>query len=220
MDGTARSAQPKMGCARRAALGVAVSLIIGACGVSVTLNLAMRSPAGRYYVGVGLLVAGMNESAERVTAELVKQRPSSKAAYYSLLAAAQRRQGRVEEQLATFDAATKALPTSWNANSDRCWYGALFDAPAAVLDSCQTAIDTAENQRELGVSYARQAVALARSGDIESGSLAMDRAFTAWTASGIDVGQLSRPWTFWSEELSAGRDPFNLRTLETERQRF
>lgn len=197
-----------------------VLALIVACSGAAAVSVAAGSPAGRYYLGVGLLVAGLDGSAERVAAGLVADRPDARAAYYALLAAAQRRQSEVEAMMTTLDDAAAALPDSWDAHADRCWYGTIFDGAAGVIDSCERAVALAPDRRRQGLALARQSVALVRAGDLEAGRAALDEAFEAWASAGVDPDRLSQPWPAWKRELDAGRNPFDEPTLERERGRF
>ena len=208
------------GCGRRALLVALVLFALGACAVAALTGLAMRTPAGRYYGAVGLLVGGFDQLAERVATRLVEDRPSSEAAYYGLLAAAQRRQGQSAAMLETLDSAVEALPGSWDAHSDRCWYGTLFDAADTVMDSCETAVAGAGDRRHLAAAHARHGVALARAGQLDAGRMALDRAFDVWAEAGVDPDRFDQPWSAWRNGLEAGNDPFDEATLERERQRF
>ncbi len=223
-----RGARPRGGCVRRALIFGIATILLGVCGLAASLAIAMRSPAGKYYVGVGLLVGGFDSTAEKVAADLVSQRPNDKAAYYALLATAQRRQNRGDAMRKTLEAAVAALPDSWDAHSDRCWYGALFDAAADVLDSCEVAVSSASDQRHRAIGNARHAVALAladsgsgsSSGGIDAARDAMHRAFDSWSEAGVNTDRLNLPWSTWRDALDAGRNPFDAETLRRERERF
>lgn len=196
---------------------IALSGLIVACGLCAVSYPLLQTPTGRYLRAVLWLQVDEYDRVIDITCDLIDDYPEANLTYYKLLATGYRRAGRIEEQLATYDEAVRALPDSWNAHSHRCWYGMLYGRTEEVMASCNRAVELAPPGE--GWGHVRRGAARAVLGDREGAIRDIEEGLARWdrVAPGRDTIQ---PWREWLEVLKAGGDPFDERALERERRRF
>jgi tetratricopeptide (TPR) repeat protein len=197
--------------ARWGLLAVAAALL--ALGVFL-----LRLPQARYWWGVTQLEAGFPAAAARTAQGAIDEGLATHYGFYRLLAAGQRRTGRIAEQLATFDEAVRRFPDFWFAQGHRCWYGSLFGDARRVLDSCDRAVDLAPKSR--GEPLAWRGVARALSGDRAGAIADLEAAMARWDGGSQWGSPYVKRRREWLRQLKAGKDPFDEATLDRERRSF
>ncbi|MFI0608518.1 MAG: hypothetical protein ACH37Z_11615 [Anaerolineae bacterium] len=178
----------------------------------------LRQPQVRYWWGVLQLETGFPEAATETAQAMIDAGQADSYDFYRLLAAGQRRSGRVEAQLATFDLAVARFPRLWQAQGHRCWYGSLFGKPGRVMDSCDQSVALGPDDRGEPLAWRGAAKALAgeRDAAIEDLTAAMER-WDGGTQWGTPYVERRRGWL---RQLKAGEDPFDAATLAKERRSF
>jgi tetratricopeptide (TPR) repeat protein len=193
-------------------VAVAAGLVV-ACMLGAGLVRASRSVTGRYWMGVAFLEAGRLTWAERMGRELVGNPDAQSYGYYRLLAAALRRQGKVDEQLAVFDQAVAEFPDLDVANGHRCWYYSLFDRADEAMDSCDRAVELA-SPTMIGLAHLWRGVARYRTGDRAGAIADMEAAQQAWAAGAKSTAAYAEAARRWLAKLSAGGDILDQRELQ------
>jgi tetratricopeptide (TPR) repeat protein len=202
----------------RMARVVAVIALVAGCACAVVSAPWVRSPLGRYLEAVLLLQINQNEAGARIARSLVNDYPQHNFAYYKLLATAYRRTGQIEEQLAAYDEAARALPDQWLVQNDRCWYGAVFGHAAQVMDSCNQAVALAPPTESWALL--RRGFARALTGDRQGAIADMAEGLARRDQYGSHYTAPRQPWGEWLAALKAGQAPFDAATIEAERERF
>lgn len=194
----------------------AVLALMSACAVTAVSWRLAQTRTGTLTVAMVLNRTGQPHIAERLSRELIAEDPSGNVSYYKELARSLRRQGEVQAQLAVFDQAIEALPLSWVAHSQRCWYYTLYGRAAEVMPSCDYAT---EHVGESGYAHARRGVARATLGDLDGAATDIEEGLHRWATASIRHDP-PQPWNAWLAALEAGENPFDAATLAAERERF
>jgi len=197
-------------------LGILVLLVL--CGGLVVLARLSRTPTGRFWTGVVLLETGQDDAAVNVARRLVSEHPGEDYDYYRLLATALRRTGQTAEQLGVLDEAVRTLPDDFSAHGHRCWYGALFGDAAAVLDSCDRAVELSDARRPNPIFWRAAARVLA--GDREGAIADFETVLAMWERSGHGNQEYRAAARRWLETLRAGGNPLDEETLARVRKWF
>ena len=188
-----------------------------AASLAMAVVLPRRLPRLGFWTGVLQLELGLHGSAERSARRLIQDAPRASYDPYRLLAAALRRQGRFDAQLAVLDEAALRLPESWRAQGNRCWYHSLFGDPGSVLAACDRAVALAPSDDSAALTW--RGVARWLSGDPEGALEDLRAAVARGEAAGRrDAAHLRV--RAWLTALEAGQDPFDADTLDRERERF
>jgi tetratricopeptide (TPR) repeat protein len=189
-----------------------------ACGFCAVAGAWARTPFGRYMSGVLLLQVNQYDAVIRIGQGLVRDRPTENAAYYKLLGSAYRRKGDIDAMMEVMLQGTTAIPDSWYAQTERCWYGALFGHAAEVMDSCDRAIELSPPTE--GWGYLLRGFARALIGDRQGAIADMTEGLARWHEYESKYARQRQPWDQWLVALKAGQDPFTPEVLEAERARF
>lgn len=195
------------------------ALVIAGLTATAALVAASRTPVGRYWTAVLLLESGQHSGAERIARQLVADPAARSYGHFRLLAAALRRQDKVDEQLAMFDEAVAVFPDLDIAHGHRCWYYALYGHAAAAMDSCDTAVELATQENAGKIRLWRGAaryLAGDRGGAIED----LQAAQQAWSTGSVSTHDYERAARRWLEALGDGRDILDERELERLRRWF